>query len=301
MKTTALSDSSSTPTTCTSLTTTTTTTCNSTSSSSVNVAAAAATNAAQAQLLLANQHTNKLDHSSSSFNSSCKSDINDKNNNKLNVSKNTKENYRMRQYQRNHNDFVRKRNDHDEKFIAEINTDDDYDSSDDSCLLKTILENNQKFCDDINNDASSNEYRGNNELTDFEKEVLRKYIGEIDLEMELMPPSLEKVLLSDDNNNDIPTCVADLDGELIVDVVAGTEETYNHYPTNECSSSMLAAPVAEPRTDGASSSSVRRDSRTDRGNPRQRTRVQRRNNLSVWVGVTTCVWGILLYFVRTYM
>jgi hypothetical protein len=238
----------------------------------VAAAATAAAGAAQAQLFLANQPP-QPQHTS-------RATVANRENRP-----GTKEHYRMR---RSHGEFVRKRNDHDEKFVAECQTDEDeeeaeeqtysnYDSSDDSCLLRTILESGRAEAEDMRPDG--------NELTDFEKEVLRKYIGEIDLELDLMPDSLEKRLLADDNNNDIPASVGEMEA-------ATSDSTLSDVSLPDC------------RSEASSSlPPMRRNSiATDRPSPRQRnTRVQRRSNLSVWVGVTSCVWGILLYLVRTYM
>lgn len=282
-----------------------------------------------------NINNNALDHIQN---------VNSKTNEPHKINNNNR--YLKNNNQRFHNNNKnKKRNyDYDEKYVSELLNDNDDDGDD------TDKNNTSKSIDEV--------IELNDEITDFEREVLRKYMSEMnkvedDDDLDVMDVNHQidtlnatdgvNVLLetkgndlkgnkydNDDKEDDNGPCNTNIINHDVVQKVMITQtlpestvadvnsssQNLHISPHESDSEVMLANSSDAPNTPSTSTSittstCINNNNTTSTAAPqsqiinnyinnyRNRNREIRRN-FSVWVGITSCVWGILLYLVKSY-
>lgn len=173
----------------------------------------------------------------------------------------------------------------------------DANTFDEKSYIKRILES--QICDMENN---------NSELSDYEQAVLNKYLNEV-------------VDQGDDDNDDDDN---DDDGD---DVCESHSTTHQTFPLQQLNASLTTFPTKDDEmiarhsfatdrsvaceTDNVHSidkpssvlnqTQVVNNKRNNVSNNNHRTaRNVLRRQFSIWVGVTSCLWGLLLYLDKTY-
>lgn len=253
--------------------------------------------------------------------------------------------------QRFHNNKNKKRNyDYDEKYVTELLNDNVRDDNDDDGD-DTDKVNPSKSIDEV--------IELNDEITDFEREVLRKYMSEMnkvedDDDDDVMDVNHQidtlnatdgvNVLLetkcndlkgnkndNDDKEDDNDLCNTNIINHDVVQKVMITQtlpessvadvnsSSQNlHISPHESDSGVMLANSSDALNTPSTSTSITTSTIINNNttttstaapqsqiinnyinNYRNRNREIRRN-FSVWVGITSCVWGILLYLVKSY-
>lgn len=187
---------------------------------------------------------------------------------------------------------------------------------DEESYISNILNNEIHKYEDSNNNENSSE------LTDFEKQILAKYMNQLDTNEE----SPEGNPDSDPNRDSREQSATYSDHTAISNYSQNSSQSADSCFFSEEQRLTRDNTIDDDHTDigsrHISSASNRNrtrnrrksdgqlansDGASSRGNPDENGRLQGRNqrrfkrNLSVWVGVTSCVWGLLLYFVRSYL
>lgn len=225
------------------------------------------------------------------------------------------ENYSIKENNRNlknkklrKNDFYKKRNEFDEKFTIEVYDDDDNDDDvndlmdfDDKEFIDSIMKREKE-----NNNLYENEENicTETELTDYEKEIYDKYMKEYqEKETNVNNNNIEMVIenninnnnnniTNDDNNNNNNT----IENDSILLQSASTSSFSSAVGTSDVRINSLSHQLSNNNNFiNNNNNNLNRDNSNSHRNR------DIRRNLSVWVGVTSCVWGLLLYFVKSYM
>lgn len=222
------------------------------------------------------------------------------------------ENYSIKENNRNlknkklrKNDFYKKRNEFDEKFTIEVYDDNDDDDDNINDLMdfddKEFIESIMKREKENNNlYENENENSTETELTDFEKEILDKYMKEYqEKENNVNNNNIEMVIENNINNNNNNIITNDDNNNNNNNI-----ENDTILLQSASTSSFSSAGTSDVRINSLShqlSNNNNNNNNLNRDNSNSHRNRDIRRNLSVWVGVTSCVWGLLLYFVKSYM
>lgn len=185
---------------------------------------------------------------------------------------------------------------------------------DEDAYIRSILENQKNQIDDIDNN--------NTELSEFEKDILAKYMNEFECEkrpvviderpLSTCSPVLNRFPVKESNENRTTFPIkfdqivqSQQNNELqSTNIESNTLDEVSLLSTASSSSSSLSSSPSPPiNVDDEnlinSSTQVAFSQRNCTSNSRNIRNVLRRN-FSIWVGVTSCVWGLLLYIDKNY-
>lgn len=266
-----------------------------------------------------------------------------------------------------HKEFGKKRNEYDEKFVAEMSVSEkDIDSAE---FAAAISFDDGSFDKD---DSSQFEADLSCELTEFEKEILSKYLSEyqgdeksedstndldqmtkceeIEDQIAILPTTIEALEVTETKKNvstasdDCPSSSYNSD-ELIQEELVNVEELqqfakeyqigtsssnndYSEFVNNRliASSSSITASLSTTSSQSLSHESTLNDTLindtteqdknnnslnydTNNNNLNNRAQITPnnthrraffRNNFTIWVGITSCVWGLIIYLMKSY-
>lgn len=199
------------------------------------------------------------------------------------------------------NNFYKKRNEFDEKFTIEVyddNDDDDddlMDFNDKEFIQKIMKRENENLYENENENETETEYNNNcssTELTDFEKEILEKYMKEYqennnEMVIEHNNNNNNNIIINDDNNNN------NNNENDTISLQSASTSSFSSAETSDVRINSLSHQLSNNNNNNSNN--------FNRVNSNSHRNRDIRRNLSVWVGVTSCVWGLLLYFVKSYM
>ncbi len=153
---------------------------------------------------------------------------------------------------------------------------------DEKSYIKSILENQIR---DLENN--------NSELSDYERAVLNKYMNDIDMNCDVMCESRIQQKFPIQQTNDSLTTFPTKEEEMIARNSSATDDKLSVASENNDKIHSADKPTILNQTQ------VVNNKRNNVSNHRNARSVLRRQ-FSIWVGVTSCLWGLLLYLDKTY-
>lgn len=152
---------------------------------------------------------------------------------------------------------------------------------DENNYIKSILENQIRDLENINA-----------ELSDYERAVLNKYLNDIDMSSDVLHHQTFPLQQTNDSITTFPT---KNDDEMIARNSSATDTS--EYASVAPENDKLHSP--DDHTTVSSQTQVVNNKRNNVHSNRNARSVLRRQ-FSIWVGVTSCLWGLLLYLDKTY-
>lgn len=201
---------------------------------------------------------------------------------------------------------------HQEKFVCELLDDrsEKNEAFDEDAYIKSILAGHQ--IDDIDNNNSE-------ELSEFEKDILNKYMREFDAECrindacdtEAATKTLDRFPVSEPMHSTTGGFPIK-GGDVVVVRPTSTSPTPPPIQSTSQTESIFSDQLSgEYRGERPSTQVVFHNSQRTLNNSNIRHNINLNNNhnnnrgalrrnFSIWVGVTSCVWGLLLYLDKSY-
>lgn len=201
---------------------------------------------------------------------------------------------------------------HQEKFVCELLDDrsEKNEAFDEDAYIKSILAGHQ--IDDIDNNNSE-------ELSEFERDILNKYMREFDAECrtndgtEAATKTLDRFPVSEPTHSttggfpikggDV-VVVRPTSASPIPPPIQSTSQAESVFSDQMSGAYRGERPstqvVFHNRQRNLNNSNIRHNINLNNNHNNNNNRGALRRNFSIWVGVTSCVWGLLLYLDKSY-